>query len=337
MDLSKIEKAFKKIEKGSEGSVVDLENYQNIDRVPTRSPELNKILGGTDIKGVPKGRIIALEGENNHGKSLLCYIFGRAFQDASEYVCYLDFEHSFTEDFAIKQGLLTDSDKFRLIRPESLTEGFEIIEQLIEAGVKCIILDSIALAPTQQELDGDHSKQHMAIKARVMAQSLRKIVPMVSDSNTTLFMTNHLMVDPSVMYGSNLVNPGGRAQNYAYAIRLRVRRTGYITQGEEAVGFKMDVKSFKNKTAPPNKVCSLTFMYETGLDTFDDVITLFCGQEVVHKGGGGNYTFNDINDEPVKIRGRVPLIDYFKENEDLFNKFKVDAGLEIPSEEGIKE
>lgn len=329
LDLKAIEGAFKKIEKSHAVDIVDLENYGGIEWIPTASPALNKILGG----GSPRGRILALEGENNMGKSLLCYIFGRAHQNVGDFCLYIDHENSFTEDFANAQGLITTPDKFRLARPESLTDSFELMETMIRAGVRCIILDSIALAPVIQEIDGDYDKQFMAVKARVLAQGLRKIVPLVHETGTNLYFTNHLTVDPSITYGSNLVNPGGRSQNYAYSIRLRVRRTGYITQGEDTVGFKVDVKTFKNKVASPNQTCSLTFMYKTGLDTFTDVIDAFIENDIVHKGGGGNYTFEGLNGEPLKIRGMVNLIDFFKEHEDLFESYKIKIGLVKEAEE----
>ncbi len=155
IDLSAIDKAFKKIEKTSEGSVIDLETYEDIPRIPTRSPELNKILGGIGTQGIPYGRVIECAGMESNGKSLLGYIFGSAFQDAGEFTAWFDTEQCFSDSFAVKQGLDVSPDKFKLLRTETITDTFEAMEMLLNAGVRCLIWDSLALTPSRQELDKD--------------------------------------------------------------------------------------------------------------------------------------------------------------------------------------
>ena len=322
LDLSAIDKAFKKIEKDTTGVVIDLETYTDIPRVPTMSPELNSILGG----GIPY-RIISISGMESNGKSLLSYVMARALQDAGIFVVYLDFECTFSEEFANKQGLITTPDKFRLVRPETITDGFDLIEQLLEAGVRGFVWDSVALSPARRELDGDFGDSNMGVRAREISQGMTKLVPSFNKYQAVFLILNHLKVDLTIQHGDNQVEPGGRAIPFASSIRIRVRRSEYIKQGDEPIGFKMVVRTIKNKTFPPNKSCELTFFYETGLDTTSGIIDLLCEKEVITAKGGGNFNFLDLNNEEVKIRGKQNLIDYLKENELLFSNFKERVGL----------
>lgn len=332
IDLSKINKAFTKIAKDNEDAVIDLETYQDIPRVPTRSPELNKILGG----GIPF-RIMSISGMESHGKSLLSYVIARALQDAGIFVVFLDYECTFSESFAMSQGLITTPDKFKLLRPATITEGFDIVSNLLEAGIRGFVWDSLALAPSQRELDGDFGDSNMGVRAREISQGMTKLVPLFNKYQAVFLILNHLKVDLTVKYGDNQVEPGGRAVPFASSIRMRVRRTEYIKQGEEPIGFKMAVRTIKNKCFAPNKTCELTFMYDTGLDTTGGVIDEFCDLEIINRGGGGNFSFNDLTGELVKIRGKAKLIEYFKENNELFEEFKQKAGLKLPEDSDIIE
>ena len=327
IDLKALDRAFGKIEKASSGTIVDLKTYSKITRVVTRSPALNKVLGG----GLPSGMIEGF-GEFSVGKSLLAYVIGGAYQDIGEMVFYIDAEHSFDEEFANKQGLDTSSDKFRLIRPETVTDAFTIIEDLLELGAKCIIFDSVASSMTREELDGDYNKALMGVKARALSRGLLKLTPIVSKKEALIYFINQTRKDLSVTYGDNNVSTGGKSLPFYSKIRLKIQRVEYIKEAEEPIGFRMKITTVKNKTYSPNKKCELVFYYESGLDTITDVITLFVEKELLLKGGGGNYSFYDVDDQEVKIRGLKNVIDYFKDNEKLFEIYKSKAGLTTSEE-----
>lgn len=331
IDLASIEKAFKKIEKDNSGILQEEESYLACERIPCSSPELAESMGG----GWPHRRIIELFGPESSGKSNLTYLQGKDYQTAGFFVVYLDFEHSFDYDFARKQGLNTDPSVFKLIQPETIHEGFEIAEKLIIAGIGLLIVDSVSSMPTRTELDGDYDKASIGLQAKAMSTGLKKLTPIIADYSASVTFVNQIRMKIGVMFGSPETTSGGEALKFYSSLRGRTVRTGYIEESgdEKPIGYTQKITWVKNKTSRPKGVAELSVYYEKGVDNTGGIIDFACEANIITKGGGGNFTWIDHEGQEGKIRGKLKLIDYLKENPEFLTYIKVKLGLENPSEE----
>lgn len=333
LDLSKINKAFKKIEKDCGANIIQKEEeYKACERIPCSSPELSKSMGG----GWAFRRIYEVYGAESTGKSNLAYVMAKDFQKAGHYVVWLDFEKTFDYRYARKQGLDTRPEVFKLIQPNTIDEGFTIAEDLILAGIGLLVVDSVSASATQKENDSDYGDANIALLARSMSAGLKKLTKVIADNDASAYFVNQIRMKIVTM-GNPETTSGGEALKFYASLRGRVVRTGYHEESGEPIGYTQKITWTKNKTAPPRKVAELSYYYETGLDTTGGIIDTACEEGIIKKGGGGNFTLTLLNGEEFKIRGKLNLIAYLKENEDLYKSIRIKLGLEAVEESNTLE
>ena len=277
MALAQIEKQFGK------GSVMRLgENSKmNVDAIPTGSMALDAALG---IGGLPKGRIVEIYGPEASGKTTLALHVVAETQKQGGEAAYIDVEHALDPVYARALGV--DVDSLLVSQPDTGEQALEIMEALIRSGaVDIVVLDSVAALVPRAEIEGEMGDAHVGLQARLMSQAMRKLAPVVSKSNCLALFINQLRMKVGVMYGNPEVTSGGNALKYYASVRLDVRRTETLKNGQDAIGSHTRVKVVKNKLAPPFKQAEFDVLYGIGISKDSELVDLAVKLDIVEKSG----------------------------------------------------
>ncbi|MBI5888397.1 MAG: recombinase RecA [Deltaproteobacteria bacterium] len=276
--ISQIEKQFGKgsiMRLGKDGVMADVET------ISTGSPALNIALG---IGGVPRGRVVEIFGPESSGKTTLTLHIAAQAQKTGGAVAFIDAEHALDMAYAKKLGVNTDD--LLLSQPDTGEQALEIADLLIRSNaVDLIIIDSVAALVPRAELEGDMGDSHMGLQARLMSQALRKLTSTISKSKTCMIFINQIRHKIGVMYGSPETTTGGNALKFYASLRLDIRKTGQIKQGETVIGNRVRVKVVKNKLAPPFRDAEFDIIFSEGISREGDLIDLASSVDIVEKSG----------------------------------------------------
>lgn len=307
--LSKLEKTF------GRGIVMSLGDKpdNNIEVIDSGSIFLNKALG---INGYPKGRMIEIMGQESSGKTTLCIHAIANCQKNGGIACIIDAEHAFDPQYATSLGV--NIDDLLICQPSNGEEALEVLDNLVKSGeLDLIIVDSVAALVPKSELEGEMGDSKMGLHARLMSQATRKLTGSISKTNTCVIFINQYREKIGVIYGSPLVTTGGNALKFACSIRLEIKRTSQLKDGDEAYGNKTTVKVIKNKLAPPFQTAEFDILFGKGIDTYGEVLDACVELGVVQKSGAWyKYDGNNIG------QGRDATISMLKDNPDLFEILK---------------
>ena len=275
--VAQIEKQF------GEGAIMALgsEHFARIEGIPTGSLSLDIALGG---HGIPRGRIVEVFGPESSGKSTLALHVVAQAQKLGGIAAYIDAEHALDPSWAKKLGV--DLETLLVSQPSSGEEAMHITEMLIKSNaVDVIVVDSVAALVPQKELEGEIGDTHVALQARLMSQSLRKLTGVISKSKTSVIFINQIREKIGVMFGSPETTPGGRALKFYTSCRIDVRRISQIKEGEEVTGQRVRCKIVKNKVAPPFRNAEFDMMARGGISYEGDVLDLAIAHKLVTKVG----------------------------------------------------
>lgn len=233
-----------------------------IDRYLSDSLAILHVLGG-----LCKGRIYEIIGQNSHGKGLFCYMLTKDVQRAGKSVLWLDFEHTYDEQFAKQQGVDTSEEKLVVMSPNTIEEAFETMEAVAETDeFGLVILDSTSSAPSRAELDSDYGQAMMGSQARSYSQSLKKIIAKISKSKLTIALISQMRLKLNIQFGDPRAFGVGEAIAYYASARVFVKRVEFLEgDNKETVGIKFSIDTnLKNKTHPPRKKAEVMCLYKHG-------------------------------------------------------------------------
>jgi len=273
-----------------EGSIMNLGEARAMDIAATSTGclSLDIALG---IGGVPKGRIIEIYGPEASGKTTLAQHIVAEAQKEGGTAAFVDAEHALDPEYAKKIGV--DIDKMLISQPDTGEQALEIVETLVRSGgVAVIVIDSVAALVPQKEIDGDMGDSHMGLQARLMSQALRKLAGIVHKSNTTVIFINQIRMKIGVMFGNPETTTGGNALKFYSSVRIEVRRSAQIKQGEKIIGNQVKAKVVKNKVAAPFKTTTFDIMYNEGISVAGDILDTGLAFGVITK-SGNSYSYGE--------------------------------------------
>jgi recombination protein RecA len=301
--VSAIEKQFGK------GAIMSLGGEaEDIAVIPTGSVGLDLALG---VGGLPRGRVVEIYGPESSGKTTLTLHAIAQAQKAGGVCAFIDAEHALDVTYARKLGVRIED--LLVSQPDNGEQALEIADKLVATGaIDLIVVDSVAALVPKAEIEGEMGDSHMGLQARLMSQALRKLTAATCRNNTCVVFINQLRQKIGVVYGNPETTTGGNALKFYASVRLDIRKTGVIKNGEQVVGNKTRVKVVKNKVAPPFRECEFEITYGTGISTAGEIVDLASEAGFIEKSGA----YYSLGGERI-AQGRDKACQYLVEHPEL--------------------
>ncbi len=303
--IDQIEKRFGKgsVMKLGESAAMSL-----VEAIPTGSLALDLALG---VGGIPRGRITEIFGPEASGKTTLGQHIIAEAQKRGGMAAYIDVEHALDPTYVANCGVSVD--ELLISQPDTGEQALEITEALVRSGaVDVIVIDSVAALVPQAEIEGEMGDTHVGLQARLMSQALRKLAAAIGRSGTAVVFINQLREKVGIIFGNPEVTPGGRALKFYSSIRIDLRRTETIKQGNEAIGSQIRARVVKNKVAPPFRSAGFDIMFDHGISNEGNLIDLGAELGLVKK-AGAFFSYGDIR----LGQGRENAKQYLRQNPEL--------------------
>ena len=321
--LGQIEKQFGK------GSIMRMGDNQALDveTISTGSLSLDIALG---IGGLPCGRIVEIFGPESSGKTTLTLQTIAEAQKMGKTCAFIDAEHALDPIYAAKLGVKVDD--LLVSQPDTGEQALEICDMLVRSGaVDVVIIDSVAALTPKAEIEGEMGDTHVGLQARLMSQALRKLTANIKNANCLVIFINQIRMKIGVMFGNPETTTGGNALKFYASVRLDIRRTGAIKDGDEIVGNETRVKVVKNKVAPPFKQADFQIMYGAGISKESELIDLGVKCKLIDKSGAW-YAYKG-----EKIgQGKANAMKFLQENLAISNEIEQQLRHLLLNKDGAK-
>jgi recombination protein RecA len=307
--IGKIEKDFGK------GTIMKLGDHaiENIQVISTGSIGLDAALG---IGGFPRGRVIEIYGPEASGKTTLAIHAIAEAQKNGGIAAIIDAEHTFDRNYAEKLGV--DVENLLISQPDNGEQALEITDNLIRSGaLDIVVIDSVAALTPKAEIEGEMGDSKMGLQARLMSQAMRKLTANISKTNTSCVFINQLREKIGVMFGNPETTTGGNALKFYASVRVDIRKTNQLKDGEEIIGSRTRAKIVKNKLAPPFKKADFDILYGEGISQLGEIVDLGTDYDIIKKSGSW-FSYGD-----TKLgQGRDAVKQIIKDNPELYDELK---------------
>ena len=317
--MSQIEKQFGKgsiMRLGAEALTAD------IPFIPTGSLSLDIATG---IGGIPRGRITEIYGPESSGKTSLALHTIAEAQKRGGMAAFIDAEHALDIAYANKLGV--NCDDLLVSQPDNGEQALEIVEILVRSGaMDIVVVDSVAALVPRAEIEGEMGDAHMGLQARLMSQALRKLTGTISKTHTSLVFINQIRMKIGIMFGNPETTTGGNALKFYASLRLDIRKTGTLKDGQEVVGSRTKVKVVKNKIAPPFKEAEFDILYGEGISKEGDILDLGVAHDIIEKSGTW-YSFGGNRIGQGRDNARIYLKEHPEILSEIETKIKQTYGL----------
>jgi recombination protein RecA len=306
--VAAIEKQFGK------GAIMSLGGeVEDIAVIPTGSVGLDLALG---VGGLPRGRVVEIYGPESSGKTTLTLHAIAQAQKAGGVCAFIDAEHALDVTYARKLGVHVED--LLVSQPDCGEQALEIADKLVNTGaVDLVVVDSVAALVPKAEIEGEMGDAHMGLQARLMSQALRKLTAATNRTATCVVFINQLRQKIGVVYGNPETTTGGNALKFYATVRLDIRKTGVVKNGEQAVGNKTRVKVVKNKVAPPFRECEFEILYGVGVSAAGEIVDLASDAGLIEKSGA----YYSVNGERI-AQGRDKACQYLVEHQALADELR---------------
>jgi len=327
--LKALEIAISQIEKNfGKGAIMRLgtkAQAEGISVIPTGSISLDIATG---VGGYPRGRVIEIFGPESSGKTTLALHAIAEAQRLGGVAAFIDAEHALDVNYASKLGV--DIENLLISQPDTGEQALEVTETLVRSGaVDIIVIDSVAALVPKAEIEGEMGESLPGLQARLMSQALRKLTASISKSQTVVIFINQLRQKIGVMFGNPETTPGGTALKFYASMRLDIRKTDTLKEGQDTTGGRVRVKIVKNKVAPPFKQAEFDIYFNEGISKTGEILDLAVEKGIIEKSGAW-YNYNGTR----FAQGRENAKEYLKSHPEIFNeiyKKVIDAyGLKQP-------
>ena len=275
--LAQIERQFGK------GTIMKMNDtsHEKIPSYSTGSLGLDMALG---IGGLPRGRVVEIYGPESSGKTTLTLSTIAQAQKQGAVCAFIDAEHALDPIYAEKIGV--NIGDLVVSQPDTGEQALEVTDMLVRSGaIDMVVIDSVAALTPKAEIEGDMGDHHVGLQARLMSQALRKLTANIKQANCLVVFINQIRMKIGVMFGNPETTTGGNALKFYASIRLDIRRTGAVKEGDEIIGNETKVKVVKNKVSPPFRQCEFQILYGAGINTNGEILELGVQHNLIEKSG----------------------------------------------------